>query len=177
MSASNAKNEAEIRQFPAPAPASKAEAPAKPDAPVTEAPQPEVAAQGPVKPKRSAKRFILPILIVAAIGAGGWYGYEYWTTGRFMVSTDDAYIQGDITAIAPKVTGYIDRIDVVANQRVKAGDPLVTLDNGDYRSPKSRLRPKSRRKSSHSIASMRRSLPPKLRCSRRRPGSSTRKPS
>ncbi len=132
MSASNAKNEAEIRQFPAPAPASKAEAPAKPDAPVTEAPQPEVAAQGPVKPKRSAKRFILPILIVAAIGAGGWYGYEYWTTGRFMVSTDDAYIQGDITAIAPKVTGYIDRIDVVANQRVKAGDPLVTLDNGDY---------------------------------------------
>ncbi|MBB3145364.1 membrane fusion protein (multidrug efflux system) [Phyllobacterium trifolii] len=132
MSASNAKNEAEIRQFPAPAPASKAEAPAKPDAPVTEAPQPEVAAQAPVKPKRSAKRFILPILIVAAIGAGGWYGYEYWTTGRFMVSTDDAYIQGDITAIAPKVTGYIDRIDVVANQRVKAGDPLVTLDNGDY---------------------------------------------
>ncbi|WP_457299377.1 HlyD family secretion protein [Phyllobacterium sp. P5_D12] len=132
MSASNAKNEAEIRQFPAPAPASKAEAPAKPDAPVTEAPQPDIAAQAPAKPKRSAKRFILPILIAAAIGAGGWYGYEYWTTGRFMVSTDDAYIQGDITAIAPKVTGYIDRIDVVANQRVKAGDPLVTLDNGDY---------------------------------------------
>jgi membrane fusion protein (multidrug efflux system) len=132
MSASNAKNEAEIRQFPAPAPASKAEAPAKPDAPVTEAPQPEVAAQAPAKPKRSAKRFVLPTLIVAAIGAGGWYGYEYWTTGRFMISTDDAYIQGDITAIAPKVTGYIDRIDVVANQRVKAGDPLVTLDNGDY---------------------------------------------
>ncbi|WP_271898202.1 HlyD family secretion protein [Candidatus Phyllobacterium onerii] len=132
MSASNAKNEAEIRQFPAPAPASKAEAPAKPDAPVTEAPQPEVAAQAPAKPKRSAKRFVLPTLIVAAIGAGGWYGYEYWTTGRFMISTDDAYIQGDITAIAPKVTGYIDRIDVVANQRVKAGDPLVALDNGDY---------------------------------------------
>ncbi|MDR6634324.1 membrane fusion protein (multidrug efflux system) [Phyllobacterium sp. 1468] len=133
MSASNAKNEAEIRQFPAPAPASKAEAPAKPDAPVVEAPQPDVAAQAPAKPKRSAKRFVLPILIAAAIGAGSWYGYEYWTTGRFMVSTDDAYIQGDITAIAPKVTGYIDRIDVVANQRVKAGDPLVTLDNGDYR--------------------------------------------
>ncbi|UXN59315.1 HlyD family secretion protein [Phyllobacterium zundukense] len=132
MSASNAKNEAEIRQFPAPAPASKPETPAKPDAPVTEAPQPEVAAQAPEKPKRSAKRFVLPTLVVAAIGAGGWYGYEYWTTGRFMVSTDDAYIQGDITAIAPKVTGYIDRIDVVANQRVKAGDPLVTLDNGDY---------------------------------------------
>jgi membrane fusion protein (multidrug efflux system) len=131
MSASNAKNEAEIRQFPAPGPASKAEAPAKPDAPV-EAPQSETPVAAPAKPKRSAKRFILPVLIVAAVAAGAWYGYEYWTTGRFMVSTDDAYIQGDITAIAPKVTGYIDRIDVVANQRVKAGDALVTLDNGDY---------------------------------------------
>jgi membrane fusion protein (multidrug efflux system) len=132
MSASNAKNQAEIRQFPAPGPASKAEAPAKPDTPVQpEAPQ-AGAADAPATPKRSRKRFILPVLVVAAIGAGAWYGYEYWTTGRFMISTDDAYIQGDITAIAPKVTGYIDTINVVANQRVKAGDPLVTLDKGDY---------------------------------------------
>src|SRR5262245_33356963 len=123
MSASNATNEAEIRAFPAPA--SKAEAPAKVDAPQLDA------AITPAKP-RSAKRFILPTLIMAAVAAGGWYGYDYWTTGRFMVSTDDAYIQGDITSIAPKVTGYIDTINVVANQRVKAGDALVTLDNGDY---------------------------------------------
>jgi membrane fusion protein (multidrug efflux system) len=131
MSASKATNEAEIRQFPAPAPASKAEAPAK-----TEAPQPDVTINTPAQSqpvaKRSAKRFILPVLIIAAVGAGAWYGHEWWTTGRFMVSTDDAYIQGDITAIAPKVTGYIDTINVVANQRVKAGDPLITLDNGDY---------------------------------------------
>ncbi|MBB3233261.1 HlyD family secretion protein [Phyllobacterium endophyticum] len=132
MSASNAKNQAEIRQFPAPGPALKAEAPAKPDTPVQpEAPQ-AGAADAPATPKRSRKRFILPVLVIAAIGAGAWYGYEYWTTGRFMISTDDAYIQGDITAIAPKVTGYIDTINVVANQRVKAGDPLVTLDKGDY---------------------------------------------
>ncbi len=127
MSASKATNEAEIRQFPAPAPAAKAEAPAK-----TEAPQPDITTNTPAPPKRSAKRFVLPVLIIAAVGAGAWYGHEWWTTGRFMVSTDDAYIQGDITAIAPKVTGYIDTINVVANQRVKAGDPLVTLDNGDY---------------------------------------------
>jgi membrane fusion protein (multidrug efflux system) len=127
MSASKATNEAEIRQFPAPAPASKAEAPAK-----VEAPQPDVVTNTPAPPKRSAKRFVLPVLIIAAVGAGAWYGHDWWTTGRFMVSTDDAYVQGDITAIAPKVTGYIDTINVVANQRVKAGDPLITLDNGDY---------------------------------------------
>jgi membrane fusion protein (multidrug efflux system) len=50
-----------------------------------------------------------------------------------MVSTDDAYIEGDITNIAPKVTGYVTKVNVVANQHVKAGDVLVTLDDGDYR--------------------------------------------
>jgi membrane fusion protein (multidrug efflux system) len=127
MSAPKSTNEAEIRQFPAPTPASKVEAPVK-----SEAPQHDVVTAIPAPPKRSVKRFILPVIIVAAVGAGAWYGHEWWTTGRFMVSTDDAYIQGDITAIAPKITGYIDTINVVANQRVKAGDPLITLDNGDY---------------------------------------------
>ena len=128
MPASKAKNEADIRQFPAPAPAAKVEAPVK-----VEAPQPEVAVTAPPAPKkRSKKRLILPVVVVAALCAGAWYGHEWWTTGRFMVSTDDAYVQGDITAIAAKVMGYIDTINVVANQRVKAGDPLITLDNGDY---------------------------------------------
>ncbi len=53
--------------------------------------------------------------------------------GRFMVSTDDAYIHGDIAVISPKVSGYVAKVDIVANQQVKAGDPLVTLDDGDYR--------------------------------------------
>jgi membrane fusion protein (multidrug efflux system) len=71
-------------------------------------------------------------LAAAALGAGGWYGYNWWTDGRFLISTDDAYVEGDIANIAPKVTGYVAEVNVKANQRVKAGDPLVTLDNGDY---------------------------------------------
>ncbi len=67
------------------------------------------------------------------LGAAAWYGYDWWTNGRFLVSTDDAYIEGDIATISPKVSGYIAKVDVVANQHVKAGDPLVTLDDGDYR--------------------------------------------
>lgn len=73
------------------------------------------------------------MLGLVLLGAAGWYGYDWWTNGRFLVSTDDAYIEGDIATISPKVSGYVAKVDVVANQHVKAGDPLVTLDDGDYR--------------------------------------------
>ncbi|PST18762.1 HlyD family secretion protein [Mesorhizobium plurifarium] len=79
------------------------------------------------------RRKILPVLGLVLFGAAGWYGYDWWTNGRFLVSTDDAYIEGDIATISPKVSGYVAKVDVVANQRVRAGDPLVTLDDGDYR--------------------------------------------
>lgn len=76
---------------------------------------------------------VLPVLMLALLAGGGWYGYNWWTDGRFMVTTDDAYIEGDIAIISPKVSGYVTKVEVVENQEVKAGDPLVTLDDGDYR--------------------------------------------
>lgn len=85
------------------------------------------------EPKAKKRSPLLPIIAIALLGAGGWYGYNWWTDGRFLVSTDDAYIEGDIAVIAPKVSGYIARVNVVESQQVKAGDPLVTLDDGDYR--------------------------------------------
>ncbi len=94
---------------------------------------PAVAAVAASQEKKGGRRLALPILAVALIAAGGWYGHEWWTNGRFMISTDDAYIEGDIASISPKVSGYVDVVNAVANQRVKAGDPLVTLDDGDYR--------------------------------------------
>lgn len=84
---------------------------------------------GGPKKKRSP---VLPILLLAALGAAGWYGHNWWTEGRFLVSTDDAYVEGDIAVIAPKVSGYVQKVNVIENQTVKAGDPLVTLDQGDY---------------------------------------------
>ncbi|HVK91115.1 MAG TPA: HlyD family secretion protein [Mycoplana sp.] len=106
-----------------------AEAPSAPQ-PVTPATVEPAPAAAPTK--TGGKRRVLPILLVALLAGGGWYGYDWWTTGRFMVSTDDAYIEGDIATISPKVTGYVAKVDVVANQEVKAGDVLVTLDDGDY---------------------------------------------
>ncbi|HEY4203155.1 MAG TPA: HlyD family secretion protein [Devosiaceae bacterium] len=89
----------------------------------------------PEKPKGkggSRRKVILSIVALAAVAGAGWFGYNFYTFGRFMVSTDDAYVGGDIATIAPKIAGYVAEVNVVANQEVKAGDPLVTLDNADY---------------------------------------------
>ncbi|MBV8465276.1 MAG: HlyD family secretion protein [Burkholderiales bacterium] len=71
-------------------------------------------------------------LAVAAVGAA-LYGAHWWSTGRFMEDTDDAYVGGDITVISPKVPGYIAKVAVNDNQLVHAGDLLVKLDDRDYR--------------------------------------------
>ncbi|MBB4507015.1 HlyD family secretion protein [Rhizobium leguminosarum] len=118
------KVKAEVAAVEAPT----AEAREVPSAPAQSAPA-SVAAPAAAKKRRSP---VLPIVVLALLAGGGWYGYEWWTNGRFMVSTDDAYIEGDIATISPKVTGYVAKVNVVANQEVKAGDVLATLDNGDY---------------------------------------------
>ena len=83
-------------------------------------------------PRSFRKPIILTILLAGAAYAGWNYAYPYWTDGRFMVTTDDSYIQADIAAISPKVSGYIKGAGPVENSTVKAGDVLFTIDDGDY---------------------------------------------
>jgi membrane fusion protein, multidrug efflux system len=83
--------------------------------------------------KHWGKRLGLIAAVLGIIIAGAWYGYSWWTFGRFMESTDDAYVGGEVTTIASKVAGFIDTIAVTDNQAVKAGDLLVKLDDRDYR--------------------------------------------
>lgn len=59
-------------------------------------------------------------------------GQHWWTVGRFNESTDDAYVGGDVTVIAPKVAGFVSKLNVVDNQPVHAGDLLLKLDDRDY---------------------------------------------
>ncbi|AJE45444.1 HlyD family secretion protein [Celeribacter indicus] len=90
------------------------------------------APDSPQVPKRRRKA-ILGALGLVVVLAGAVFGYGWWTTGRFMVETDDAYVQADITEISSRVQGYVTGLGITANQHVQAGDVLVRLDDGDYR--------------------------------------------
>jgi membrane fusion protein (multidrug efflux system) len=125
---SNATPTAEVRPFPNAKVAPAIEAPTAPTEPAISPP-----AETPAKKKRSARSLLLPIIALGLLGAGAWYGYDYWTDGRFMISTDDAYVQADMAFISPKISGYVDQVKVTENQQVKAGDPLLVVDNGDYK--------------------------------------------
>src|SRR5271168_4589462 len=69
---------------------------------------------------------------IALLAVAGFYGSYYWTTGRFLVSTDDAYIQAHSVMISPKVSGYIAEVPVDDNQPVKNGAVLARIDPRDY---------------------------------------------
>ncbi|MEJ0002825.1 MAG: HlyD family secretion protein [Pararobbsia sp.] len=82
--------------------------------------------------RRPGRRIVLiTIGIVALVVAALWLA-RWWTVGRFIESTDDAYLRADSVTVAPKVSGYVTEVFVGDNQAVKAGDPLVRLDTRQY---------------------------------------------
>jgi membrane fusion protein (multidrug efflux system) len=82
---------------------------------------------------RPLRKLLLVGASVLALAGGGYFGWEYWTVGRFQVSTDDAYVKADSTTIAPKISGYIASVLVGDNEPVKAGDILAKIDDRDFR--------------------------------------------
>jgi membrane fusion protein (multidrug efflux system) len=78
------------------------------------------------------RRALIGLALVGGIAIAIW-GVRWWTVGRFIESTDDAYVGADITAISPKVSGYITKVAVTDNQVVHAGDLLAQIDDRDYR--------------------------------------------
>ncbi len=73
-----------------------------------------------------------PIALAAAALAAIWFGGNWLVAGRFEITTDNAHIRSDITGIASKVQGYVATVHVADNQRVKAGDLLVSLEDADF---------------------------------------------
>jgi membrane fusion protein, multidrug efflux system len=59
-------------------------------------------------------------LVLVFLSAAAVYGDYYWKTGRFLISTDDAYVQAHSVLISPKVSGYISEVPVYDNDTVEA---------------------------------------------------------
>jgi membrane fusion protein (multidrug efflux system) len=98
--------------------------------------RPAEVAEKPAKAegKRSGlRRAGLMLLATVALGSGVWFGVDWWRNGRFIVSTDDAYVGAEMAAISAKLSANIATISVTQNQEVKAGQPLLALDDGDWR--------------------------------------------
>jgi membrane fusion protein, multidrug efflux system len=80
----------------------------------------------------SRKAALIGAAAMVALVAGGWYGGHWLTTGRFIVSTDDAYVRADATTLAAKISGYVSAIGVADNTYVHTGDVIARIDDGDY---------------------------------------------
>ena len=111
------------------------EAPAAPAADVASA----VEAKGK-KGRKLVKRAILAAAFLAGAPFVADYGHHYWTVGRFIESTDDAYVKADYTTVAPKVSGYVAAVLVGDNDAVKAGQVLAKIDDRDHQAALSQVK-------------------------------------
>jgi membrane fusion protein (multidrug efflux system) len=83
--------------------------------------------------KRRLRAVLLAGAGLLAIASSGYFGWHYWTVGRFNVSTDNAYVKADNITIAPRVSGYIASVLVGDNQAVHAGQVLARIDDRDFK--------------------------------------------
>jgi membrane fusion protein (multidrug efflux system) len=111
-----------------------AETPANPTAEKpTAAPGAPVASANSAAPKSGKRKFVLTgVAALLALAVAG-YGVHYVLVGRFLVSTDDAYVRANNTMLGARVTGHIAAILSGDNAPVHAGDVIMKIDDGDYR--------------------------------------------
>lgn len=96
-------------------------------------PLPGVTATRRIAKKLNFRKMLLTGAAFAGLAAVVWYGWDYWTVGQYLVSTDDAYVKADNTTIAPKVSGYLHQVLVGDNEPVKAGQILARIDDRDFK--------------------------------------------
>jgi membrane fusion protein (multidrug efflux system) len=88
--------------------------------------------RGKMLPKQRLKWMLFAGLAgFFALGATR-YGYDWWRVGRFVESTDDAYVGVNVTPISPHVAGFVTQILVADYQWVGTGQPLIRLDDRDF---------------------------------------------
>src|SRR5258708_9351278 len=89
-----------------------------------------------LRPSRQAiKRAALALAVALGVAGAADFGYGYLTTGRYLETTDDAYVKADSTIVSPKVSGYIAQVLVGDNPSVKARQLLARIDDRAFRTP------------------------------------------
>jgi membrane fusion protein, multidrug efflux system len=83
--------------------------------------------------RQTIKRTGLVLALAIGVAGAADFGYGYLTTGRYLESTDDAYVKADSTIVSPRVSGYLAEVLVGDNQPVKAGQVLARIDDRDFR--------------------------------------------
>jgi membrane fusion protein, multidrug efflux system len=87
-----------------------------------------------LRPSRQAiKRVALALALTLGIAGAADFGYGYLTTGRYLESTDDAYVKADSTIVSPRVSGYLAEVLVGDNQPVTSGQLLARIDDRDFK--------------------------------------------
>src|SRR5262245_32147314 len=81
--------------------------------------------------RQATRQLVLSALLALVSFVGVRYGYNWWAVGRFIESTDDAYVGGNVTPISPHIGGFVANILVSDNQHISAGQLLVRLDDRD----------------------------------------------
>jgi membrane fusion protein (multidrug efflux system) len=105
-----------------------------PDTPLSAPPPPSV-----VLPPPTGRGWLFPLLRVVLVVVAGflaWYvagNWNRWTGEARYEKTEDAYMAGDVTPLAAKVSGYVETVPVRDYQTVKKGDLLVEIEGSDYR--------------------------------------------
>ena len=84
-------------------------------------------------PPNGRRKRLLTLLIGLFLAAGIGYGIYWALVGRYVESTDDAYVGGNLVQITPQVSGTVLAIDADNTDYVKAGQTLVALDQADSR--------------------------------------------
>lgn len=89
--------------------------------------------EAPVRsPGPQRGRLVLAAVALVAVALLGGWAFNWWTTGRFQVVTDNAYVRADISRISSRIEGYVLEAPAAENQAVRAGDVLAIIDDTDY---------------------------------------------
>jgi len=91
-------------------------------------------------PAKSRRKPLVMLGAAIAIGVAGWYGFQWWQAGRFLMSTDDAYVGGNVTPLAPRVAGISIRFSSRTNQHVDAGQLIIRIDDRPFKAAVDRAR-------------------------------------